>query len=126
MKENYITAVLEELQAGKDTAEVLKGLQQTLESKGHNRLYGAILRGVLRVLEARGTSVATVTVVNEASYEKQKDAITAALNELGVVGNPEVITDATIIGGFIAEGENKRLDKSYKSRLVSLYRNLTK
>lgn len=126
MKEHYIKAVLEMVHEGKDPAEVLQKLREVLDRRGHTRLYHSVLRGVARVLEARGTKSATVVVANEAGYQKYQAAIEAALQEFGAKHSPEVIVDETIVGGYIVEAENKQLDKSYKTKLVSLYRNLTK
>lgn len=126
MKENYITAVLQELDAGKDASMVLEGLKKTLIAKGHDRLYASILRGVARMLEAGSAEGTLVVVSNEAAYEKQKNAITKALEELGSSETPKVVVDETIIGGFIAEANSTQLDRSYKTTLVKLYRSLTK
>lgn len=126
MKEHYIKAVLEIVHEGKDPAVVLAELQKVLARRGHSRLYASILHGVARVLEARGTKGATVVVSDEATYQKFKDAIEATLRDFGAKQSPEVIVDETIVGGYIVEAENQQLDKSYKSKLVSLYRNLTK
>ena len=126
MKDNYITAVLEALLAGKDPEVTLQGLKKVLQEKGHTQLYPSVLRGVARVLESRGTHDARVVVTDAAAYEKQKAAIDAALRELGAHDKPELHLDETIIGGYIAEAQGRQLDKSYKTKLVSLYRNLTK
>ena len=126
MKETYITAVLELFEKGQESSQVLEGLKQTLKKRGHERLYASVLRGVERVLEAGGTETSRVIVASSAAYEKQKAAIEAALQSLGADGAPEVIVDETIVGGFIAEANDTQLDKSYKTKLVSLYRNLTK
>jgi len=126
MKQTYITAVLQTLATGTETDQVLSGLRTTLESRGHSQLYASILRGVLRVLTASGSDVATVTVVSEADYEKQKATIVAALAQLGTNADPKLIIDPTIIGGYVAEANATRLDTSYKAKLVTLYRSLTK
>jgi len=126
MKDSYITAVLEELKAGHDPSKVLAGLKNTLAKKGHDRLYAAILRGVARVLEAGSAESVVVTTVSEADYKAHKDAITAALKTLDADTEPKVQIDETIVGGFVAEANNKRIDASYKSKLVTLYRSLTK
>ena len=126
MRENYITAILEALLAGKDPEATLQGLKKVLKEKGHTQLYPSVLRGVARILESRGTHDARIVVKDTAAYEQQKSAIDAALAQLGAQDEPEVHIDETIIGGFIAEAEGKQLDKSYKTKLVSLYRNLTK
>ena len=125
MKENYITAVLEELRMGSDPERILRGLKTALQKRGHDRLYAAILRGVVRVLESDSTETTVVTVVDQAAFEKQKNVIMDTLASLGTNDQPKVVQDSTIVGGFIAEAANKRLDKSYKAKLVSLYRSLT-
>ena len=126
MKDNYITAVLEELRSGTNPEKVLTGLQNTLKKKGHEKLYGVILRGVARVLEAGSAEDVMVTVASDTDYKKHKDAIAQALKELDADAEPAVQVDKTIVGGFLAEANNKRIDQSYKSKLVTLYRNLTK
>lgn len=126
MKEHYIKAVLEMVHEGRDPAEVLQKLREVLDRRGHSRLYHAVLRGVARVLEARGTKDATVVVASEAGYQKYQTVIEQALSEFGAKQSPEVIVDDTIIGGYIVEAEHKQLDKSYKTKLVSLYRNITR
>lgn len=126
MRDTYITAVLEALHEGKNPEATLQGLKKVLIDKGHMQLYPSVLRGVARVLEARGSSNARIVVRDLAAYEKYKPAIAATLAELGSSVEPEVHTDETIIGGYIVEAEGIQLDKSYKRKLVSLYRNLTK
>lgn len=126
MKQHYITAVLEELQAGTDPDVVLSGLKKTLERKGHTRLYAPVLRRVVRVLEAGSRESISVTVARAGDYEVHKAAIQAALQKLGVNDEPSIQTDSTIVGGFVAEANSTRIDASYKSKLVTLYRSLTK
>ena len=126
MKQNYITAVLQKLQAGDDPVMVIEGLKKTLANRGHDRLFGSVLNGVARVLQSASTDTTTITVVNEEAYDAQKAAIDTALSDLKAEENHKVVLDKTIVGGFIAETNNIRLDKSYKSKLVTLYRSLTK
>lgn len=126
MKKNYITAVLEMLHDGQEPSTVLEGLKRTLKQKGHERLYASVLRGVERVLEAHGAETSRVVVASNQAYEKQKTAILSALQSLSSVNTHKVVVDETIIGGFIAEANDKQMDASYKTKLVSLYRNLTK
>ncbi len=125
MKDNYITAVLEKIKTGDSLDKIIKGLQSTLKERGHQRLYAPILRGVLKVLEATGTNKITVVVPNDNVYEKELAKIKEALAELAATGEPEVVIDPTIVGGWLVEANNKILDKSYKTKLVNLYRALT-
>ncbi len=126
MKDNYIAAVLQKIEAGDDIGTVITGLKSALDKKGHQNLYAQILRGVNRVLEANSATDTVVTVKSSDSYEKQSAAIKAALETLGSTSEPAVVIDETIVGGFVAEANNRRIDQSYKSKLIALYRNLTK
>lgn len=124
MKDTYTTALLDLLATTADAEAVLKGFKDTLTKRGHEQLYGPVLRRVLtRLKAARPTTM--VVVASETAYEAQKAAITKALTDLG--GNePVVVVDDTIVGGFIAEHNHTRLDASFKTKLVSLYRSLTR
>lgn len=125
MKENYITAVLQELKQGTNPEEILTGLKRMLVKRGHERLYAAILRGVVRVLEAGGASAVTVTVASRNWYDTNRTSIAQTLSTLGADTEATILTDETIIGGYIAEARAQRVDHSHKSRLVQLYRSLT-
>lgn len=126
MKQNYITAVLEKIQNGDEPADIFSGLKKTLKKHGHERLYASILSGVARVLESSSTDTTVITVANTEAYTKQKNAIEKALKDLNTTTEPKVVFDEKIVGGFVAEANNMRLDKSYKTKLVTLYRSLTK
>lgn len=125
MKQQYINALLQMLKEGKDPTKILNGFKTTLKNRGHEALEASVLRGVLRVIEAKSIDGAVVTVASAESYEKQAAAIAAALTDLGTTSDPAVKVDETIIGGFVAEANNVRHDASYKSKLVNLYRSLT-
>ncbi len=126
MKDTYITAVLEMIAEGAMPDVVLAGLQQSLKKHGHERLYASVLRGVSRVLSAGSADAVSVTVAQSSDVEKHQTAIKATLTELGVTTEPVVTIDESLIGGYVAEANNQRVDASYKSKLVSVYRNVTK
>lgn len=113
------------INAGSDPVKVIAGLKVTLATRGHERLLSAVLMGVARVLETRSTGIATVTVAKSTDTTAHKKAIAEALSTLGA-NDSEMVEDDTLIGGFIAEHNHTRIDNSYKSRLVNLYRSLTK
>lgn len=126
MKDTYITAVLDLLAAGAPAAEVLGGLTRTLDGRGHNGLLPGILAGVLRQLEAGEAGETTITVAREADASSLREEIASALRELGADGEARTEVDDTLIGGFVVESGSKQLDASYKSKLVTLYRALTR
>ncbi|MDC1205671.1 F0F1 ATP synthase subunit delta [Candidatus Pacebacteria bacterium] len=127
MKIHYVNAVLETLKEGGNIASVLSGLKAAMEEKGHVRLYASVLRSVLVKLEARDTSnLPHVTVANEQVLSEQKESITAALKEIGVTSDFEIVIDPSIIGGHIVLYNNVLLDNSYKTALTKLYRSITK
>lgn len=127
MQTTYQAAVLEMIKADIAPDKILSGLKQTLSGRGHEPLYRKILSGVLRELEASSAARSThVVVKSEADYKTHQKAIQAALKELGTSDNPAISVDPTLIGGFIAEHNNVRMNHSYKAKLVNLYRALAK
>lgn len=124
MKDTYIKAVLGALASGKEISAVLSGLSITLARRGHTRLHGAVLRGVLRTLESKKSSRdAHITVASETALTVQKDAIADALKTLGATAYTTHI-DPTLIGGIVAEFQNTVIDTSFKTRLIKLYRSI--
>jgi len=127
MKNHYIQAVVEMIEEGTDISSVLSGLSNTLKKKGHMRLHGSVLRGVVRILGSKNNTGGTkVTVVSVEALESQKEAIQSALTKLNAEGETTTIIDPTIIGGIIVGHDNVVIDASYKSKLTKLYRTLTK
>jgi len=125
MKEIYTTALLQLLTSKSDTSDVLEGFKRTLQKRGHGVLYGPVLRKVLRVLKAKCPNT-QITLASENELTKQKADIETALRQLGATAEPAVVIDDTIIGGYVAEHNHYRLDNSYKSKLLALYRSITK
>ena len=114
------------LLAGKNPAEVFRGLVVILEKRGHQSLLSGILAGVLRHVEAaRPAGQASLTVASEASVSELKSAIESALKTLNATEKPTVIIDQSIIGGFIATTDTESIDASYKRKLIDLYRSIT-
>lgn len=127
MKKHYINAVVALLREGRDLDVVLQNLSSLLVQKGHTRLHKSVLEGVCaRMLEDQELETPLVRLA-KAQDEKDLEAqIKQALGSLGYT-NKQVRThiDPTIIGGFIATYRSKRINASYKEKLVSLYRNIT-
>lgn len=128
MKKHYITAVTDLLLKGGDVDAVLANLKTVLVRKGHEKLHTSILRGVLTELTVRkDLHTPFVFVASEADIARFREAITETLQTLNApVGEMQVTVDDTLIGGYIATHEGKLINRSYKEKLVSLYRSITK
>ncbi len=127
MKDHYIQAVIESIREGKDQDVVISSLARVLEVKGHQSLFGSVLKGVLRVIEAEASRTgAVVKVARLADEQKHVTSIKAALKSMGAEDSYLTQEDATLIGGFVAEVNNTVHDASHKTALVNLYRKLTK
>lgn len=123
---DYIKAVATLLSEGRDAERVLADLKSVLERRGHTKLYGAILKGVMQSFEAHASrDQATIVVERANDTAKHEASITAALELLGVKTEPKTLIDETIIGGFKVVTGAQSIDRSYKKQLVALYRALT-
>jgi F0F1-type ATP synthase delta subunit len=128
MQKHYINAVVQLLLQGKDVSVVLTNLEKTLKAKGHTSIHLAILRGVTKQLERTSkTTTSTITVARHTDVAKLKEAIEASLLKIGgTTSNAAIMEDATLIGGYVATHNSKSIDASYKNKLVTLYRSITK
>ncbi len=127
MKNHYIQATLQLIASGYAVETLLSRLQHTLQQKGHLKLYPAILRGVLRILETKQDSLRpVVTLAKESDKEKYADQIRQALATLGAEGDFSINTDPNITGGLVASYNNKVLDRSHKRALITLYHSITR
>ncbi len=127
MQHAYTEAFLELLASGTSVEAALSGLQRTLAAKHHNKLYGAILAEVLRLLTAeKGVQIAVVKKAPEIN-PADVAAIAAVLSNLGVAADTEVReeVDETLVGGFVATYNYREHDQSYKRVLKSLYESIT-
>ncbi|MBX2866813.1 F0F1 ATP synthase subunit delta [Candidatus Kaiserbacteria bacterium] len=123
---DYIEAAYQALQDGKDISEVLTGLYATLENRGHQKLKAQILSGLLTYIEEKERSTAPeLRLAKEEDAKKLSVSIKEALKELGAEEEPRVSIDAKHIGGYTATYNGKRIDRSYKSALLQLYKNIT-
>lgn len=122
----YVQATIEMLESGQKPELVLGNLKILLQKKGHLHLYKNILINLLRRLEQSSqTQIATVTVAKEEAVDELKNAISNALSQLNVTSKPEIITDPNIVGGLLVETKDQRIDATYKSALLRLYRKIT-
>lgn len=128
MKNQYINAVAELLLQGKDADTVLSNLLKVLKEKGHTSIYADILKGVAAKLELyTQNGETTVVVASQEDVKKHSKAIERSLEAIeGSLKTASIEIDQTLIGGFVAIHKGKSIDMSYKQKLVSLYRSITK
>ena len=124
MQAAYTTAVLDLLKRGVDPSKVFRGLQTTLQARGHGKLYARIIRQVARRLPHALRPSVKLTVAREADVAHYEEAIQAAMRSLNATEQPIVVIDDALIGGFIAESADQRVDQSHHRKLRSLYQSV--
>jgi F0F1-type ATP synthase delta subunit len=123
---DYSTGVLELILNGMSPETALEKLRAMLSSRGHERLYPKILRELLtEASRTASRNTATVTLARKDDARALHGDIESALHTLGVTEH-DIVIDETITGGFVVEAKEKRIDRSYKKSLLTLYRSLIK
>jgi len=128
MKKHYVNAVVSLLLQGKEVDVVLKNLALVLKKKGHEKIHASILKGVLLEMRRKQALETTnIILAKEGDRERVEKSLKQALQLLeGDTKTAHIIYDETLIGGFIASHKGKLINRSYKEKLVSLYRSITK
>lgn len=122
---DYIQATYEVLRKGTDSEITLSALKAYLSRRGLVSLYPSILRGLTERLQ-RSASYTTprVVVARKNDFKKHEQEIDDFLKELTGSTEHEVHIDKHLIGGFIIENANNRIDRSFKHSLVQAYTRL--
>lgn len=124
---DYAKALNTSIANGMTVPKALDRLDAILGEKGHQRLRPRILRALLALAEAHEKEMTpVVTVVSKKDAEKLSSQIKAILKEMGTHKEPVIKEDAHIVGGFIVDQGDQKIDKSYKTVLTTLYRNITR
>lgn len=111
----YAEAVNALLGDGAELKTVLKNLQAALRARGHEKLYAAILRFVARTYPAAAAAGRPLLVV---AKESDAAVYTAALK----LKEADIKIDPSIVGGYVLMEHDQRRDHSYKSKLLTWYR----
>ncbi|MBV9349786.1 MAG: F0F1 ATP synthase subunit delta [Patescibacteria group bacterium] len=120
----YAALITETESEGKNSAFAEK-LIAYMKNRGHLSLIPQIVK-LLSRREVR-TDAPVVTVAKESDLEKYQTKIRAALAQLGMPdATPVHAVDARAVGGYAVRAQAKLIDKTYRSALISLYRNVTK
>jgi F0F1-type ATP synthase delta subunit len=121
----YIQAAYKTLKKS-DLDIVLENLKKYLNKRGLQKLYPTILRGLLeKIRRSDRRSVSRVVLARESDFKRYQTEIENALKKLGVKKHKTHI-DEKIIGGFMVNGNNERMDRTWKSALLHAYQRLTK
>lgn len=101
--------------AGKAT----DALVAVLKHEGKLALLPGIKRAYERLIYKTTQSTPTLTIAHAHDEAASKKAIGEAAH------HATVTIDTTLIGGFVFRNGSTRIDRSYKSALVSMYRSIT-
>lgn len=125
MKDNYVQATLVLLK-DHPVDTVLASLKKIMSGKGHEGLYGSVLKEVVTTLEQKDAVLADKINIAKAS-DKDSVVVQKLCTELGVTVSEATITiDEKLIGGAVVSKAGKRIDASYKTFLLNLYQSITK
>lgn len=127
MDKHYIKAVVELILAGQDINQVLKNLDAVLVNKGHQSIRLKILEGVHRTLAQKQTALKTKVVVAKSVDEKKlQNEITTSLKAIGgELQSADIEVDESLAGGYVVTHQGHKIDASYKTKLLKLYRTIT-
>ncbi len=126
MEKVYVQAVMELLGSGSSIETVLGNLRAVMEARGHAKALPAVLRDVVRILDEQSdAAVPTVTLARAIDDKALSADIKSVLAALGAKGAHVVVIDDTIIGGLVATFNHRQIDQSYRTKLTSLYQNVT-
>ncbi len=128
MKKNYIKAIMELLAAGQAIDVVLAHLKEVLARRRHLSIHSDILKGLQAEMERSAKENAAVLFVAKVGDSaKLAAAVDAALSSMKESGaQVRTVVDETLIGGFKINHNGKTVDASYKTKLLTLYKNITK
>lgn len=128
-KAQQYAEALFEASLNKDDVElerIVTNFRLLLEQNGHLALMGAVLRELEKLTKQRGSSAELVIRVTQSSdVETFREKIEADILTLNATQLPKkVLIDETLIGGYEVRANGKRIDRTYKRSLLTMYTNL--
>jgi F0F1-type ATP synthase delta subunit len=123
---DYVQATYEVLAKEGEVKTTLDALTRYLKGRGLMKLYPSILRGLQEQVRRKSKSKKPkVFIAREKDVKRHEKEITTALKKLGTEEEHEVVVSDNLIGGYIVQKSDSRVDGSYKSKLLHAYRRLT-
>ena len=127
MEQSYAQALLILIQKGERPAEAVRKLKSALEEKGRASLLPKIARAFARLAAHR--DIAERLTLSVARQEDLKTALKEAESLLAEHRITDVdldeAVDESLIGGWRLEGHGLLVDRSWKSKLLSMYNRAT-
>jgi F0F1-type ATP synthase delta subunit len=125
MKRDYTTAFVASIKGGTSVEVALRGLKTAMEKRNHVSLFVPVLRSaVTKLSHEQKYESAVVAVANVA--DASSAIVVESLKKLGVTEEPIVAVDDSLIGGAVISYNHRRIDASFKTALVQMYRAITK
>lgn len=117
---SYAQALQGALKEGMSVEDALKGLDRTLARHGHEKLKADILEELVRLMETERKSA-----TNKLLVARDGDVATMSAQVKTRGDAPlDIAVDPTLIGGYVLQQSDTRIDKSYKRALLDLYGNI--
>lgn len=127
LKDTYSEAVLALHKEGASFDKLLTKLDLVLEKRGHQKLRAQILRAIKATLENTKRNAPTLILGKSKDEASFKTDIEKAVAMLDIkTDNIQTEIQDGLIGGFILETRSKRIDASYRTKLLGLYERITK
>lgn len=122
MEREYAQAVLEVAKRGMQPKELVKNLENTLRSRGHLQLSHKIAHALREAERRMGRgSESTLTIAKESEVASAKAEAAEHIDTNAV----RIVTDDSLIGGWVLATPNTRVDASFKKQLLDLYQKIT-
>lgn len=120
----YIQATYEVLKKGDNPARTLLNLKAKLALRGLLGQYPKILRGLLEKFR-RHAHLREVEIILARAGDEKKHRAEIHKHLEGYEGETTITINTHIIGGYIIKKDGKRIDASYKHKLLQTYQRLT-
>lgn len=123
---DYVKATYDILKRDGDVSHTLQSLLRYLKKRGLGNLYPSILRGLIdQISRTEKNAKPKVFLARESDFKKYEAEIRSSLKQLGAADDTAIEVNRNLIGGFIVQKKDRRMDKSYKTKLLHAYHRLT-
>lgn len=128
MEKTYAQVLWKLVAGGSTPHAAVQALKAKLQADGRTALLPRVARAFARLAEREaGRSTVVLTVAREKDERHAKSAAKEVLAALDVEKEGlKTQVDDSIIGGWRLEGRGMLVDNSYKSKLLSIYNQVTK
>lgn len=123
---DYVQAAVELVKSGQEVEKVLDSVKKYLTKRGEMKQYRSFLKGFAATLEKQHQkTLPRVTLAKQSDYTKYEKYILNDIRGLGH-GSDEIVTQVSpyIIGGYTVSCGGKRVDCTYRAKLLSMYRKI--